>query len=52
LMLERPTLITRPVLDTGAQILVGFTARDGGYAASLSGTGADTARDGVYVASP
>ncbi|MEF3075471.1 ArsC family reductase [Methylobacter sp. Wu1] len=50
LMLEMPTLIKRPVLDTGAQILVGFTARDGGYAANLSGTGAADAKDGGYAA--
>jgi arsenate reductase len=51
LMLEMPTLIKRPVLDTGGRIIIGFTARDGGYTASLSGTGADTARDGGYTAS-
>ena len=38
LMLETPTLIKRPVLDTGDQIIIGYTARDGGYAANLSGT--------------
>ena len=28
LMLETPTLIKRPVLDTGEQILIGFTLDD------------------------
>jgi len=51
LMLEIPTLIKRPVLDTGSQIILGFTAKDGGYTASLSGTGADTAKDGGHAAS-
>jgi arsenate reductase len=40
LMLEMPTLIKRPVLDTGDQIIIGYTAKDSGYAASPSGTGA------------
>jgi arsenate reductase len=40
LMLNTPTLIKRPVLDTGGKLILGFTARDGGYAAHLSGTGA------------
>jgi len=40
LMLDTPTLIKRPILDIGNQLIIGFIARDGGYAASLSGTGA------------
>ncbi|MDP2902435.1 MAG: arsenate reductase [Methylovulum sp.] len=40
LMLNTPTLIKRPILDTGDQLVIGFIARDGVYAASLSGTGA------------
>ncbi|MDO9104835.1 MAG: ArsC family reductase [Methylovulum sp.] len=37
LMLNTPTLIKRPVLDTGDQLVIGF--KDGIYAAYLSGTG-------------
>lgn len=44
LMLEFPTLIKRPVLDTGDKLILGFTAKDGGYAVHLSGTGAATAK--------
>jgi len=40
LMLEIPTLIKRPILDTGDKLIIGFIARDGGYAAHLPGTGA------------
>lgn len=36
LMLDTPTLIKRPILDTGDQLIIGFAARDGGYAAQLS----------------
>jgi len=50
LMLNTPTLIKRPILDIGDQLIIGFTARDGGYAASPSGTGAAIARDGGYAA--
>ncbi len=38
LMLDTPTLIKRPILDTGNKLIVGFNARDGGYAVHLSGT--------------
>jgi arsenate reductase len=40
LMLTTPTLIKRPILDTGGKLILGFTAKDGGYAASLPGAGA------------
>ena len=40
LMLEIPTLIKRPILDTGDKLIIGFIARDGGYAAHLPGAGA------------
>ena len=43
LMLEIPTLIKRPILDTGDKLIIGFIARDGGYAAHLQGTGATKA---------
>ena len=36
LMLAAPTLIKRPVLDTGGKLIIGFNAKDGGYAANLS----------------
>jgi len=45
LMLDLPTLIKRPVLDTGDNLILGFTARDGGYAGHLSGTGASKAEN-------
>lgn len=35
LMLTTPTLIKRPILDAGDQLILGFTARDDGYAANL-----------------
>lgn len=35
LMLATPTLIKRPILDVGDQLILGFNAKDGGYAASL-----------------
>jgi arsenate reductase len=35
LMLETPTLIKRPVLDVGDKLILGFSAKDDGYAASL-----------------
>jgi len=35
LMLATPTLIKRPVLDTGDQLFLGFSVKDGGYAAIL-----------------
>ncbi len=35
LMLTTPTLIKRPVLDTGDQLILGFSVKDGGYAAIL-----------------
>jgi Spx/MgsR family transcriptional regulator len=41
LMLSTPTLIKRPVLDTGNKLIIGYTAKDGGYAASLPGAGAE-----------
>lgn len=31
LMLATPTLIKRPVLDTGDKLIIGFSAKDGGY---------------------
>jgi chromate reductase len=40
LMLTIPTLIKRPVLDIGNKLIIGYTAKDGGYAASLPGAGA------------
>ena len=38
LMLDTPTLIKRPILNTGDKLILGFSAKDGGYAASLSET--------------
>ncbi len=38
LMLDTPTLIKRPILDIGNRLIVGFNARDGGYALHLSVT--------------
>ena len=38
LMLNTPTLIKRPILDTGDKLIIGFIAKDGGYAAHLSKT--------------
>ncbi|MDD1638598.1 MAG: ArsC family reductase [Methylococcaceae bacterium] len=35
LMLNTPTLIKRPILDTGDKLIIGFFAKDGGYAAHL-----------------
>jgi arsenate reductase len=35
-MLNTPTLIKRPLLDTGNQLIVGFVAKNGGYEAYLS----------------
>lgn len=32
LMLTTPTLIKRPILDTGDQLFLGFSVKDGGYA--------------------
>jgi arsenate reductase len=40
LMLNTPTLIKRPILDTGDKLIVGFTAKEGGYAEHLQGAGA------------
>ena len=40
LMLHTPTLIKRPILDTGDKLIIGFTAKDGGYAAYLPGASA------------
>ena len=37
LMLATPTLIKRPILDTGDQLIIGFIAKDGGYAATFAG---------------
>lgn len=31
LMLATPTLIKRPVLDTGDRLIIGFSAKNGGY---------------------
>jgi arsenate reductase len=39
LMLTTPTLIKRPVLDTGDKLILGFNSKDNGYAASLPETG-------------
>jgi len=50
LMLTTPTLIKRPILDTGDKLILGFTARDGGYAANLPGASAATTKDGGYAA--
>ncbi|WP_340121900.1 ArsC family reductase [Methylobacter svalbardensis] len=36
LMLTTPTLIKRPILDVGDQLILGF-AKDGGYAANFVG---------------
>ena len=38
LMLDTPTLIKRPILDTGNKLILGFNAKDDGYAANLSKT--------------
>ena len=40
LMLATPTLIKRPILDTGDKLIIGFIAKDGGYALPLPGAGA------------
>ena len=40
LMLNTPTLIKRPILDTGDKLIIGFFAKDGGYAAHLPAAGA------------
>ncbi len=37
LMLANPTLIKRPILDTGDRLIIGFSAKAGGYAASTVG---------------
>jgi len=37
LMLTTPTLIKRPVLDTGDKLILGFTAKDDVYAATFVG---------------
>ena len=39
LMLCTPTLIKRPILDTGDKLIIGFTAKEGGYAAHLPEAG-------------
>ena len=39
LMLCTPTLIKRPILDTGDKLIIGFTAKDGGYDAHLPEAG-------------
>ena len=39
LMLCTPTLIKRPILDTGDKLIIGFSAKDGGYAAHLPEAG-------------
>ncbi len=39
LMLTTPTLIKRPVLDTGDKLILGFNSKDNGYTASLSEIG-------------
>ncbi|UOA09486.1 arsenate reductase [Methylobacter sp. S3L5C] len=39
LMVNTPTLIKRPVLDTGDKLIIGFTTKDGGYAAHLPEAG-------------
>jgi arsenate reductase len=36
LMLATPTLIKRPILDTGDQLILGFSAKDGGYEISVT----------------
>jgi ArsC family. len=36
LMLTTSTLIKRPILDTGDALILGFSAKDDGYAANLS----------------
>jgi arsenate reductase len=35
LMLATPTLIKRPILESGDKLIIGFNAKDNGYAASL-----------------
>ncbi len=37
LMLATPTLIKRPILESGDKLILGFTAKDGGYAANFVG---------------
>ncbi len=41
LMLITPTLIKRPILDAGDQLILGFSAKEGGYGASLLKTDAE-----------
>jgi arsenate reductase len=38
LMLTTPTLIKRPILDTGDKLIIGFTIKDDGYAVHLPKT--------------
>lgn len=35
LMLEMPTLIKRPILDTGNALILGFSEKNGGYASQF-----------------
>jgi arsenate reductase len=51
LMLNTPTLIKRPILDTGDKLIFGFITRDGVYAGSPPGAGSAITRDGVYAGS-
>jgi arsenate reductase len=37
LMLTTPTLIKRPILAFGDELIIGFIAKDGGYAATFVG---------------
>ncbi len=40
LMLNTPTLIKRPILDIGDKLIIGFTAKNGGYTTDLPEAGA------------
>jgi arsenate reductase len=49
LMLNTPTLIKRPILDTGDKLIIGFIAREGVYAVSPPGAGSAIAREDIYA---
>ncbi|MGZ8191829.1 MAG: ArsC family reductase [Methylococcaceae bacterium] len=45
LMLNTPTLIKRPILESDDKLIIGFNAKAGGYTEILPGTGATKAND-------